>query len=399
MALLATALLGSRTGSARADGAGACDADWAIATYARVKPAVVRIMVSNGIGGTGFLFGDVCHVATALHVVDSGRRVRVAFADGSMQPAEVIGQDSDHDLAILQLSACTRDVAPLKVGAVPAIGAPVMAVGHPLVDGTAPTGPEAAASPRHGLLEWSATTGVVSARNERFVQTDTVIHPGSSGGPLVDCHGDVVGVIDQGLVLGIGLAVTTSWLEALSQKAVAAPHGYSGNGRLSGSVGLQFDIRPNDGFQGVSLSDALVIHDAWWLAVRLGYLPWGGPNGSSATVTNPTYASGASRLTIDAAFGPRFLLFPFSSFVMYLQIAAGGGFAGDQWTLTQLSLAPGGGAIRATSTDYRATRWEPLGMIGVFFGSRGSVELSYSYRVDVEQVGSSTSQISFALWL
>jgi S1-C subfamily serine protease len=395
--LLGTVALGTRV--AHAEGSDGCTADWAAAVYVRAKPSVVRIAVGNAEGGTGFFFADSCHVATALHVVDSARTIRIGLADGSVLPAEVVGTDSDHDLALLRLTTCPQNIAPLKTAARPAIGAPVMAIGNPYVATSEPTGLQEVPGLYQGLLAWSATTGVVSAQSDRFVQTDTAMLPGSSGGPLVDCRGDVLGIVDRVLAAGVGFAVSSKWLDALAQQALASPRPYAGNVRFSASVGLQFDLRSSDSYQGLSLSEAIIFHDRWWYGVRIAYLPWGGPGSQSGTATNPTFVGGASRVALDVAFGPRFLLFPFSPLVTYLQIAAGGGLAFDQGTVTQLSISPGGSAITSTTSDFHDTRWEPLGMIGFFAGSKGNLEISYSYRVDVERVASSTSQIAIALWL
>jgi S1-C subfamily serine protease len=377
----------------------ACPTDWTTTTYARVKPSVVRIAVSPAEGGTGFFFVDACHVATALHVVDSGRPIRIARDDGSTLSADVVATDREHDLAVLRLATCPRDAVPLKTAAAIATGAPVIVVGNPFVATLEPTGQQDIPGFLHGLLAWSVTTGIVSAQSDLYVQTDATMSPGNSGGPLLDCHGDVVGVVDRTMAPGVGFAVARAWLDALGKRALEAPTSFGGGVRFTVSLAAQVDVRSSDGYQGFSLSEGAVIHDRWLAALRIAYLPWGGPDASTGTVTNPTYSTGAYRFGIHALFGPRFLLFPFSSFVSYLQIAAGGGFAGDQVKLTQLSLAPGGGAIQSTASTSMDSRWEPLAMIGIFAGSKGNLELSYTYRVDVDRIASSTSQLTLGLWL
>jgi S1-C subfamily serine protease len=395
----ALALAATPSRAARAAESAPCPTDWTTSLYARAKSSVVRIAVSPAEGGTGFFFADACHVATALHVVDSGRPIRVALDDGSTFSADVVATDPEHDLAVLRLATCAKDAVPLKTAAAIATGAPVMVLGNPFVATLEPTGERDIPGFLHGLLAWSVTTGIVSAQSDLYVQTDATMVPGNSGGPLLDCHGDVVGVVDRTMAPGVGFAVARAWLDALGKRALSAPTPYGGRSRFTVSLAVQLDVRSSDGYQGFSLSEGAVILDRWLAALRIAYLPWGGPTASTGTVTNPTYSTGAYRFGIHAIFGPRFLLFPFSSFVSYLQIAAGGGFAGDQVSLTQLSLAPGGGAIQSTSSTSMQSRWEPLGMIGLFAGSKGNVELSYTYRVDVERVASSTSQITIGLWL
>jgi S1-C subfamily serine protease len=398
-AALAFAVVTVPSRSARAVGNEPCAPDWTTSVYARAKPSVVRIAVSPAEGATGFFFSDACHIATAFHVVDSGRPIRIGLDDGSTLSADVVATDPVHDLAILRLATCPKDVAPLRTSVSVAIGAPVMVVGNPFVATLEPTGQRDIEGPYHGLLAWSASMGIVSAQSDLYVQTDATMSPGNSGGPLLDCRGDVVGVVDRLLAPGVGFAVAREWLDALAKRALTAPTPYSGTFRFTASLALQVDVRSSDAYQGFSISDGVVLHDRWLFALRIGALPWGGPNSSTGTSTTPTFYTGASRFGIHALLGPRFLLFPFSSFVSYLQIAAGGGFSGDQVTLTQLSIAPGGGAIQSTTSTANSSRWEPLAMIGLFAGSKGNLELSYTYRVDVYRIASSTSQIAIGLWL
>jgi hypothetical protein len=393
IALLALAAL-LAAGIARAEGGEACAADWTTVEYARVKASVVRVETANGEFGAGFFFGDSCHVATALHVVEAGRSVRLTLIDGRVLPAVVIGTDPEHDLALLSVNPCAQDGAALVAVGLPEVGAPVMVVGNPFATSANSQGVF------RGLLERSASAGIVSARTEQFVQTDAAVNPGNSGGPVLDCHGNVVAVADRLLARGVAFAVSSGWLGPLAERAIATPRAYRGAGEFHASVGLQFDVRSSDSYQGISLSDAFILHDLWWFSARIAYMPWGGPASSGASVVqNPSFVASATRIAIDGAFGPRFLLLPFTPMATYLQVAAGGGYVADQVSYTQFGLSPGGGAITASSSTVRTSRWEPLGMVGVFFGGSGSLELSYSLRVDVQRFASSTSQIAIGLWL
>jgi S1-C subfamily serine protease len=126
------------------------------------------------------------------------------LADGRQFQAGVFGTDREHDIAEIRIGARNLPVAelserPLKVGQL------VVAVGNP-----------------YGL-GWTVTSGVVSALNRELpnprggkltglVQTDAPINPGSSGGPLVDSHGRVVGITTAivPFAQGLGFAVPTS---------------------------------------------------------------------------------------------------------------------------------------------------------------------------------------------
>ncbi len=158
-----------------------CAADWAQAATAEVAPSVVRVERRNGdLVGTAFVFGSSTHLATALHVV-SGRvaSLRARFVDGTVTTFDVVAMDRDHDLAVLRVVAAPVGLRPLRPSTTPAErGAPVMMV--------RPSDP----APE----SWEVTTGVVSAVEPDKVVSDVLIRPGNSGGPLVNCAGEVVGV-------------------------------------------------------------------------------------------------------------------------------------------------------------------------------------------------------------
>ncbi len=178
----------------------------------RVGPAVVKIetQVARARGrenqgqGSGVIFRRDGQILTNAHVVEGARTVRVILADGRQFEAGVSGADRAHDIAELRIGARNLPVAelserPLKVGQL------VVAVGNP-----------------YGL-GWTVTSGVVSALNRELpnprggkltdlIQTDAPINPGSSGGPLVDSQGRVVGITTAIVpyAQGLGFAVPTS---------------------------------------------------------------------------------------------------------------------------------------------------------------------------------------------
>ncbi len=177
----------------------------------RVGPAVVKIetMVPRrgreGQGqGSGVLFRRDGQILTNAHVVAGANKISVTLADGRRFEGAVIGSDRSHDVAAVRIGARDLPVAelsdrPLRIGQL------VIAVGNPLG------------------LGWTVTSGVVSALGrtlpggqsvqlENMIQTDAPINPGSSGGPLVDSEGRVVGITTAVVQFaqGLGFAVPTS---------------------------------------------------------------------------------------------------------------------------------------------------------------------------------------------
>lgn len=179
----------------------------------RVGPAVVKIETEatkkrgnpQGAGqGSGVIFRRDGQILTNAHVIEGARTVRVILSDGRQFEAGVMGADRAHDIAEIRIGARNLPVAelserPMKVGQL------VVAVGNP-----------------YGL-GWTVTSGVVSAMKRELpnprggkltdlIQTDAPINPGSSGGPLVDTQGRVVGITTAIVpyAQGLGFAVPTS---------------------------------------------------------------------------------------------------------------------------------------------------------------------------------------------
>lgn len=176
------------------------DGDYLTELYRALNPGVVSISVFTstplGLGGgagSGFIIDDQGHVVTNNHVVQGAESVRVIFFDGYEAEAEVVGTDDDSDLAVLRVADVPEGAHALPIGDSNTVeaGEWVVAIGNPFG------------------FDSSMTLGIVSAVGRaipglapRFsipqvIQTDAPINPGNSGGPLLNMHGEVIGVNAQ----------------------------------------------------------------------------------------------------------------------------------------------------------------------------------------------------------
>ncbi len=169
--------------------------------YRRVNPGVVTIRVISNEGlqteslGSGFVIDDVGHIVTNFHVVRNADKLEVDFPSGFKTYAEIVGTDSDSDIAVIKVDAPKEELVPLTMGDSDQleVGQIVIAIGNP-----------------HGL-SGTMTTGVISSIGRTLpslheapggayftaggiIQTDAAINPGNSGGPLLDLNGEVIGV-------------------------------------------------------------------------------------------------------------------------------------------------------------------------------------------------------------
>jgi S1-C subfamily serine protease len=170
-----------------------------IAVYKRVLPSVVNITSTSLVfnffygqvpqqgQGSGFVLDKTGHVLTNYHVVENANRgIEVQLSNKHKYTAKVIGTDKVHDLALLQIDAPDLQPVTLADSSNLAVGQKVYAIGNPF--GLAGT------MTRGIISSIRSVRGAEGAPIEDAIQTDAAINPGNSGGPLLNSHGDVIGI-------------------------------------------------------------------------------------------------------------------------------------------------------------------------------------------------------------
>ena len=160
----------------------------------RVLKSVFTVETDRGLG-SGFVAwrdGDSTYIVTANHVVEGQLGDVSIRRKGGAWSGEVAGTDSKHDLAIIRMDAKPAGAVPLwqkPRTKLPQTGDELLLVGSP-----------------YGLYG-TVTTGIVSRVSLRAIQTDAAANPGNSGGPALDTHGNIVGVLVAGGGENINFAI------------------------------------------------------------------------------------------------------------------------------------------------------------------------------------------------
>jgi S1-C subfamily serine protease len=203
-----------------------------IDVYERASPGVVHITskviqysyfwgsIPQEGTGSGFIIDGDGHILTNNHVVAGAEEVEVTLSDRTVFPATVIGTDPYNDLAVLKVDAPAEQLTPLKLGTSGnlRVGQRAIAIGNPFG------------------LDRTLTVGVISSLGRiieregelplgEAIQTDAAINPGNSGGPLLDSHGEVIGVntairSPTGGSVGIGFAVPADTVKRVAPELI-----------------------------------------------------------------------------------------------------------------------------------------------------------------------------------
>jgi S1-C subfamily serine protease len=171
--------------------------------------------------GSGFVIDGEGHILTNYHVIEGARQVEVTTSDKSKYKAQVIGVDPPHDLAVIQIPNSKVTAAEIGDSKSLVVGQKVFAIGNPFG------------------LSGTMTRGIISSirsvRGEHgfideAIQTDAAINPGNSGGPLLNSHGQVIGINSMILTggaeqsAGIGFAIPINTAKAVLDDLVHLGH-------------------------------------------------------------------------------------------------------------------------------------------------------------------------------
>ena len=195
---------------------------------------------SDSTTGTGVVLTEDGYIVTNSHVVEGAQAITIQFTDERVLPARLVGADAVSDLAVLKVDA--QDLVPATFGDSDSlrVGDTVVAIGDPL-------GVE---------LRGTLTDGIISAINRdiyldgrpiTLIQTNAALNSGNSGGPLINCYGQVIGIntmkigafTDEAGVEGLGFAIPSATVKDVVDQLIRP-------GYVSG--------RPELGIRGESLS-------------------------------------------------------------------------------------------------------------------------------------------------
>lgn len=252
--------------------------------------------VSQG-AGSGVVWDNLGHIVTNHHVISQARRVMVQLGAGPMAEGVVVGRAPEFDLAVIRLvrtpPGLLETVRPIPLGrsAELQVGQSVLAIGNPFG------------------LQRTLTRGIVSAVDRELattsnrevvgvIQTDAAIHPGNSGGPLLDSAGRLVGIntairAAAGSVAGIGFSIPVDLVNRVVPQLIT-------RGRVPlpgiGVIPMRTDLAARAGLQGVMVAEVQPGSPAAEVGL-LSYNPRSGELGDVITAVNGRPVATAAALT------------------------------------------------------------------------------------------------------
>ena len=211
--------------------------------YRQCIASVVSITSSSGSGtstGTGVILSEDGYIVTNYHVIEGGTRITVLLHDDREFSAWIVGSDPATDLAVLKIEADDLTGATFGDSDVLQVGDSVAAIGDPL-------GIEYRGTMTNGIISAINRNMSIDGRLMNLIQTNAALNSGNSGGPLINSHGQVIGIntvkigafTDKAGVEGIGFAIPSATVTDIVNQIIEM-------GYVSG--------RPSIGFSGEGIS-------------------------------------------------------------------------------------------------------------------------------------------------
>jgi S1-C subfamily serine protease len=198
--------------------------------FENAKDSVVKVIVTNPYSNpeisTGFIYDNDGHIVTNYHVVKNANPINVTFTDGNSYPAQITGTDPYSDLAVLQASEALKKEQmkplPIRNSSTPQIGENVGSIGYPFEQLSYSVGNIKKINILRENIFGYVQTGMI--------QHDACGYHGSSGGPLLDLQGRVLGVNSypglQGYdIPGLTLAIPSNTIQKIAPKLISQ-HSY-----------------------------------------------------------------------------------------------------------------------------------------------------------------------------
>ena len=236
--------------------------------YEKVGPSVASIscvMHSGSSTGTGIVMSRDGYVITNYHVIENAQRIDVLLENDASYTAELVGGDETTDIAVLKVAAA--DLIPAEFGDSDAlrVGDAVVAIGDPL-------GTELRGTMTDGIVSAINRDLNLSGRQMTLIQTNAALNSGNSGGPLINCYGQVIGIntmkmssysATSATVEGLGFAIPITAAKPVIDELIS--QGYVSGRPAIGIRGQSLDLRAQLFYHlpsGVIITEILADSDA-----------------------------------------------------------------------------------------------------------------------------------------
>ncbi|MBQ3543176.1 MAG: trypsin-like peptidase domain-containing protein [Oscillospiraceae bacterium] len=208
--------------------------------YAQAIDSVVSIActLNNGSSsGTGVVLTETGYIVTNSHVIENATAISVLLTDGRTLAARVVGADTVSDLAVLWVDAEDLTAAQFGDAATLRVGDIAVAIGDPL-------GIELRGTMTDGIISAINRNVTSGGRTMTLIQTNAALNSGNSGGPLLNCYGQVIGIntmkigafTDSAGVEGLGFAIPSTTVKEIVDQLIA-------QGYVSGRPSLGLTLR------------------------------------------------------------------------------------------------------------------------------------------------------------